>query len=283
MPSMEHPLSKHGLDPDSLSTDDRRVSQLTPAFFRPGHLLPPAVAVALLIGGWELWTRIGSVPVYIVPGPSVVAARLFGDLGYFGTHGASTLMVALAGFVVGSTVAIGYATLMAHSRLLERTLYPLAILAKVVPIVVWALLFVIWFGFGSFPKVLIAALISFFPVMVNALTGLRSVNPGALDFFNSVHASRREIFFRLRAPSSLPYLFAGFRIAIPLSVIGAFVSEYFTGDQGLGSVISVAHSNLDMPTVFSATLVLAFMGIALTVLTSLLERRLLFWHESFLT
>ena len=155
-------------------------------------------------------------------------------------------------------------------------------LVKVTPIVAVAPLFVIWFGFGSVPKVLIAALITFFPVMVNALTGLRSVNPVALDLFTSVNASSTEILLKLRAPSSLPYLFAAFRIAVPLSVIGAVVGEWFTGDRGLGSVIIVAHNNLDTPTLFSAIFTLAFIGISLTLLTFYVERRVLFWHDSYI-
>lgn len=244
------------------------------------YLAPPAAALALLILGWELWTRLGSVPEYIVPAPLAVLDRLFGDLGFFARHGVVTVLEALGGFLLGAAAAIVGATLMAHSRFVERTLFPLAVLVKVTPIVAVAPLFVIWFGFGSMPKILIAALITFFPVMVNAFTGLRSVNPGALDFFRSLSAARRHIYFKLRVPSSLPYLFAAFRIAVPLSVIGAVVGEWFSGDRGLGSVIIVAHNNLDMPTLFSAVLTLAAIGVSLTLLVSYLEGRLLFWHET---
>ena len=244
------------------------------------YLLPPALALLMLCVGWELWTRIANVPEYIVPGPVVILKRLFGDIGFFARHGGTTLWEAMAGFGLGTAVAFSGATLMAHSRFLERSLFPLAVLVKVTPIVAVAPLFVIWFGFGYFPKVLIAALITFFPVLVNAMIGLRSVNPGALDFFRSLHASRAEIFMKLRLPSSLPYLFAAFRICIPLSVIGAVVGEWFTGDRGLGSVIIVAHNNLLMPMLFSAVLTLAFIGISLTILTAYVERRVLFWHES---
>lgn len=242
--------------------------------------LPPALALALLCIGWEMWTRLAGVPVYLVPAPSVVFARLFGDIPFFAMHGVITLAEALAGFALGSAVALIGATLMAHSRLIERSLYPLAILVKVTPVVAVAPLFVIWFGFGPVPKVLIAALITFFPVLVNGVTGFRSVDPGALDFLRSLRTSRRQIFFILRVPSSMPYLFAAFRVAIPLSVIGAVVGEWFSASKGLGSVIFIAHSNLDMPTLFAAIIVLSAMGIALTVLASLLERKILFWHES---
>ena len=245
-----------------------------------GYLLPPVIALVTLAVVWEVWTRVGDVKPYILPGPLSILDRLFGDLGYFARHGAITLGEAMAGFALGAGVAGAGAALMAHSRFLERSLFPLAVLIKVTPIVAVAPLFVIWFGFGSFPKVLIAALITFFPVLVNTMMGLRSVSPEALDLFRSLDASRTDIFVKLRVPSSLPYLFVAFRIAIPLSVIGAVVGEWFTGDRGLGSVIIVAHNNLHMDTLFSAVLVLAFIGISLTILTGYVERRVLFWHDS---
>ena len=245
------------------------------------YLAPAILALVLAAIAWELWTRIADVQPYLVPRPSVVLARLFGDVGFFARHGVTTLWEAMAGFALGTAVAFVGATLMAHSRLIERGLFPLAVLVKVTPLVAYAPLFIIWFGFGPLPKVLIAALITFFPVLVNAMIGMRSVNPGALDFFRSLRASKAEIFVKLRVPGSLPYLFAAFRIAIPLSVIGATVGEYFSGgQQGLGSVIVVAHYDLDMPTLFSAGLTLALIGIGLTILISYVERRVLFWHES---
>ncbi len=259
---------------------ERRSHRLSAIAEALRYLLPAAAALFVLGVAWELWTRIAGVPVYIVPGPIVILERLFGDLEHFASQMGVTLYEAMAGFAIGSAVAIAGATVMAHSRTLERGLLPLAVLVKVTPIVAVAPLFVIWFGFGSAPRILIAALITFFPVLVNALTGLRSVDPGALDFFRSVNASGTQVFFKLRAPSSLPYLFTAFRIAIPLSVIGAVVGEWFSGDRGLGSVIIVAHNNLDMPTLFSAILALAFLGISLMILTSFVEKRLLFWHES---
>ena len=247
-----------------------------------GYLAPAAMAALVLMVGWELWVRLADVPVYIVPGPLTVLRRLFEDVGFFAGHGATTLMEAGAGFFLGSLVAVAAATLMAHSRMLERILLPLAVVVKVTPIVAIAPLFVIWFGFGSTPKILIAAIITFFPVMVNANVGLRAVDPGALDLFRSLHASRAEILLKLRAPSSLPYLFAAFRIAVPLSVIGAVVGEWFTGDQGLGSVIIVAHNDLDTPTLFAAIFSLAIIGVSLTLATFYVEKRMLFWHDSFL-
>ncbi|MBM3933805.1 MAG: ABC transporter permease [SAR202 cluster bacterium] len=240
----------------------------------------PVAAVLAVLAVWEIWVRLSGTPVYVVPAPSDIAARLMDRPGHFARHGAVTLAEAAAGFALGCAASVAAATVMAHSRAAERTLYPLALLVKVTPVIAVAPLFVIWFGFGSFPKVLIAALITFFPVLVSAIAGFRSVNSGALDFMRSVSASTVEIFLKLRLPSALPYLFAAFRITVPLAVIGAVVGEWFTGDRGLGSVIIVAHNNIDMPTLFAAIVVLAAIGVALTALTAYAEGRTLFWHES---
>ena len=244
------------------------------------YTAPPAVALTLVAAAWEVWTRVSDTPEYIVPAPTRVVARLVGDVGFFAGHGAVTLSEAIAGFLLGAAAALVGATLMAHSRVIERSLYPLAILVKVTPVVAIAPLFVIWFGFGPMPKVLIASLITFFPVLVNGVTGFRSVDRGALDFMRSLRATRREVFIKLRVPSAMPYLFAAFRVSIPLSVIGAVVGEWFSADRGLGSVIIVAHSNLDMVTLFAAIFVLSFIGIVLTVMVMVIEGRALFWHES---
>ena len=143
----------------------------------------PLITLAAVGIAWEVTVRLSGVAEYLVPTPSAVGSRLFGDIGYFLFHGLITLIEALGGFAMGTLIALVAAVVMAHSRLFERTVYPLALLIKVTPIVAVAPLFVIWFGFGSFPKMMIAALITFFPVMVNTFIGLRSVNPTTLDFF----------------------------------------------------------------------------------------------------
>lgn len=267
-----------GVDAAPIHGRGRSLAGGIAAFARAASI--PFAAASVCVIAWGVSVRLLGVPEYIVPSPSAVGSRLFGDLGYFAFHGMITLMESLGGFALGSAAAIAAAVAMAHARILERIIYPIALLVKVTPIVAVAPLFVIWFGLGSFPKIMIAALITFFPVMVNVFVGLKSVNPTTLDFFRLLDAGRLQILLKLRAPSALPYLFAAFRIAVPLSVIGAVVGEWFTGDRGLGSVIIVAHHNIDTPTLFSAVAVLAVIGLGLTGLTALAERRLLFWHES---
>jgi NitT/TauT family transport system permease protein len=243
-------------------------------------VIPAVLGVTILFAAWEAWVRLRDVKAYIVPAPSVVVERLYERPWFFAHEGLKTLEGAMLGFALGGAVALVLATVMAQSRVLERSIFPLAILVKVTPIVAIAPLLTIWFGFGLLPKVFIAALIVFFPIMVNALIGFRSLNPNALALLESLAASRGDIFLRLRLPSSLPYLFAAFRVSIPLSVIGAVVAEWFSGDRGLGSVIYVANNNLDMPTAFAGVFTLAIIGVALFLLTTAIERRVLFWHES---
>jgi NitT/TauT family transport system permease protein len=243
-------------------------------------VLPALLGLALLFAAWELWVELKDIKPYITPAPSAVFERLYDDPGLFIEEGLRTLEASLLGFAGGSLVAIGLAIVMSQSRLLERTILPAAILVKVTPIVAVAPLLTIWFGFGLGPKVFIAGLIVFFPIMVNALIGFRSVNPNALALLESLAASPFEVFLRLRLPSSLPYLFAAFRVAMPLSVIGAVVAEWFSGDRGLGAAIFVANSNLKMDVAFAGIFMLAIIGVALFVLLTYVERRVLFWHES---
>ena len=244
------------------------------------QILLPLIVIVTLGILWEVWINIADLPSYLLPPPSEIFSRLFGDFWFFVSHGLVTLVEGICGLVVGSAIAISLAILMRYWKILERTLYPIALLIKVTPIIAVAPLFVIWFGFGSGPKILIVALITFFPVMVNTLVGLKSVNMDSLDFLKTLNASEWEIMIHLRIPSALPYLFAALRISLPLSIIGAVVGEWFTGDRGLGSVIIVAHNNIDMPTLFSSVFSLAFIGVSLNIMLVFCERKILFWHDS---
>jgi len=242
--------------------------------------IPALIGLAAVLLIWEAWVKLRHIKPYIVPAPTSVARDLLDDPSLYIVEGLKTLEGAMLGFAVGALVALVLATIMAQARYLERSIFPLAILVKVTPIVAVAPLLTIWFGFGLMPKVFIAALIVFFPIMVNALVGFRSVNPNALALLESLAAGRSEVFLRLRLPASLPYIFAACRVSIPLSVIGAVVAEWFSGDRGLGSVIYVANNNLDMAKAFAGVFTLAIIGVGLYLVTTWLERRILFWHES---
>ncbi|MDA0302429.1 MAG: ABC transporter permease [Chloroflexi bacterium] len=244
-------------------------------------MLLPTIVFVLIIGGWEAYVRASGVERYLLPPPTEIARALADEPMRYIDAAATSFGAAMGGLLISTAGAFALGVVMAHSRALERALYPPALLLKVMPIVAVYPLFLIWFGFGIWPRILITALITFFPVLVNTVIGLRSVDPQAHDFLRALHASRSQIFWRLRLPSSLPYLFAALRISVPLSLIGAVVAEFLSGSAGMGQLILVANGDFDTPALFGAVVVLAAMGVSLTVGISYLERRVLDWHDSY--
>lgn len=240
----------------------------------------PALAFAVLFGGWELLVRIFRINPLTLPSPSSILNALFTDFAFYLDHTGVTLYEALVGFVIGSALALIGGVLMAHSPTLERTLLPIAVLANVTPIVAIAPLLIIWFGFGSFPKMLIAAIITFFPMLVNSITGFRSIDQNNYEYLRSLHANKAEIFFKLRLPNSLPYLFSASKTCISLSVIGAVVAEWSGADKGLGNLVMVFSNYMQIEKMFAAIAMLAAMGIVLTTAIRIVEQRALYWHSS---
>jgi NitT/TauT family transport system permease protein len=164
---------------------------------------------------------------------------------------------------------------MAHSRALERAIYPLAILVKVTPVVAVAPLLIIWFGFGPTPKVLVAALITFFPMLVNAVTGLRSIDESAHDFLRSLDASRWQVFRKLVVPSTLPWIISSLRVNIGLAMAGAIVGEFISSQHGLGRVIMYAGQTFDVALIWVGTIILSVVAVAIYALVGVIESRLL--------
>lgn len=241
---------------------------------------PSVLGVVAFFGIWELAVRLTNTPVFILPTPSASFGRLWSDLPMLLYELGFTLVAAYTGLIIGTLVGIFGAVVMTQSRLLEKSLFPLAVILKLVPFVAIAPLLVVWIGYDLKPKILLAALITFFPVLVNCITGLRAADPLAVEFFESVGANRWETLRHLRWHSTLPYLYAASKVTINLAKIGAIVGEFFGATNGIGNVISVTALRLDMRGMFAAILLLAFVGVALTVITNVTERRLLFWHES---
>lgn len=241
---------------------------------------PPLAFGALLLFGWDLWVRVRDIQPYILPAPSEVGAAFLEEPGRYLGALVESLVTALAGLVLASSIAFVLAVLMAHSRVLERAIYPPALLVKVTPIVAVYPLLLIWFGFGTSPRVAVAALITFFPMLVNAVVGLRQVDPAALDVLRVLNASRAQVFWKLRLPSSLPYVFAALRISVPLSLIGAVVAEFLAGAGGMGQLILIANGEFDTDVLFAAVFVLAAAGIGITAVLSYVEARVLRWMTS---
>jgi NitT/TauT family transport system permease protein len=240
--------------------------------------LPSAALLIACLCAWEGAVRIWQVPSYLLPAPSAVAARLIGDPLFFCREGLVTLGEALGGLTIGGALALGAGLLMAQWRWLERALLPVAVVAKVTPVVVVAPLFVLWFGFGAWPRLLIAALLAFFPIVIGAVAGLRSVPTAAREVLLTLDASAADEIRLLRLPSALPQLFAALKVATTLALLGAVVAEWVGGDRGLGRAILLANSNLDTTTALAGVATIATIGIALIGALTLVERRYVFWQ-----
>ncbi len=243
---------------------------------RPELVLIPAVFV-VVVTLWEIVIHQWEVPAYVMPAPSAVLRALINMK--FLDNTLYTLTEAMLGFAVASTLGVIIGGLIAQFPLVEKTLYPYLIAIQTTPKVAIAPLFIIWFGFGMTSKVVIAATVSFFPVLVNVISGLKATDPERIELMRSLRASRWQIFWMVKFPSALPIIFAGLNIAIIFSLLGAIVGEFLGSRQGLGNAIMQMNVNLDTAGVFASLFVLSSVGIGLHLLMSTIERKLLFWTE----
>ncbi|MYA01414.1 MAG: ABC transporter permease [Chloroflexi bacterium] len=238
-----------------------------------GWIVPPLIALLIAAVAIEVWVRLAEVSVWVMPRPTGVIENFFSDFGRYFNEGLKTLGVSLGGLAIGTVAATLLAAGVAHSQVLERAVLPIAIMVKVTPVVALIPLFIIWFGHGWNPKIAIAALITYFPVLINAIAGFRDVDPRMHDYFRSVDASTWEIFRHLRLPAAVPYLFASLKISVTLSLIGAVVAEFFlSGQGGLGAVIWIEQNNLRLEQVFAAVLMLTLIGVTLSTAVVVAER-----------
>jgi putative hydroxymethylpyrimidine transport system permease protein len=246
--------------------------------------LPPTLILLALLGAWELaarWDLIAdalSIEPFLVPAPSEIAEALWDDRDLLAENGWVTLQEVLLGFACALAAGVGFAVLLHLSETLRRAFYPLLVASQTVPIIVVAPILVVWFGFGIGPKLAIIALICFFPITVNTLDGLRSVDPDAVKMMRSLDAGRWQILRRVEAPTALPYAFSGAKIAVAVAVIGAVFGEWSGASEGLGVVMNTANANLLVARMFAAVVVLAAMAMALFGALSLLERKVVRWR-----
>jgi NitT/TauT family transport system permease protein len=238
---------------------------------------PPLIALLVLGVAWQLYAVHNP---YVLPKVQEIFGAIWDNPGLFWDNALVTLREVAVGAMFGMCGALVLAILMVEVDVIERALMPLAVILNVTPIVAIAPGLVVAFGFGTLPKYLVTAIIVFFPFLVNALAGLRSVDPLATEFVATLHAGRTEVLWRLRLPSSLPFLFAGARICLPLAVIGAVVAEFSAAGNlaGLGSLIIVSAQQADLKTIYASVLILAVIGVLLTVVVLVLESRFLKWH-----
>lgn len=233
--------------------------------------------VILFLLSWEAAVRLAEMPAYLLPSPSHILDTLAANAGLYVEASAWTLGEALAGLLIGVLAGSAIAVLLTLLPGIEDGVMTLAIFMKSTPLVAIAPLLTLWLGFGVLPKIIITALLTFFPVLVNVLSGLQRVEQPLLDLFHSWYASRWEVFRYLRLPGCLPYLFAALKISAPLALIGAVVAEWTGASGGLGRTMWLAYTNLNLPFMFAAIFILAGAGMILYRLLAWAEERAVFW------
>jgi putative hydroxymethylpyrimidine transport system permease protein len=237
----------------------------------------PAALLGLLVGGWELLAKLGHVENYLLPAPSEVASALWDDRDLLAPDAWVTAREVLLGFALALAIGVAIAIVLHLSPVLRRAAYPLVVASQAIPVVVIAPILVIWFGFGITPKLIVIALICFFPIVVNTLDGLASTDGDQVKMMRTLGASRLDLLRRLELPASLPFLFSGAKVAVAVAVIGAVFGELVGSDAGLGHAIQVGTAQLETARVFAAVLILSLMAIALFGLIALIERRAVPW------
>lgn len=245
-----------------------------------GGVGAPALVIVVVLALWQIVPPALGVQKYILPTPFDIAQQLGKDWHLLWPNLLVTLSEILLGFALAFVVAMLLGFVIAHSAVAKRAIYPLLVASQTVPVIAIAPIFIIWFGYGILPKVIITALICFFPLTVNTVAGYASVDPDTRMLFKAYGTGRLTTFRLLTLPSALPSIFSGVKISITLSVIGATIGEYVGSQQGLGYVIVQASGQIITTRVFASIALLSFMGIALFLIVSLVERIAMPWRRA---
>jgi putative hydroxymethylpyrimidine transport system permease protein len=249
------------------------------------RLLAPLAVIAILLGVWELaarWDWISgalSIEDFLVPAPSDIAESLWRDRSLLADDAWVTFREVVLGFLIALVAGLAFAIALHLSETLRRAFYPLLVASQTIPPVAIAPILVVWFGFGIGPKLFLVALICFFPITVNTLDGLRSVDPQLITMMRTLGAARIQILGRVELPSALPFLFSGARIAIAVAVIAAVFAEWAGADSGLGHQILIASSQLLTARMFAAIVVLSAIAVFLFALVTIVERLVVRWDN----
>lgn len=247
---------------------------------RIGHVLLPVLALVVLVAAWQLWVQLGNIKEFLLPSPADIAHELYASWSSILAPNAwVTLQETLIGFALGCLLGFILAVGITYSRFLERVLYPPIVASQAVPKLAIAPLFVVWLGFGMLPKIVVTILLVFFPIVVTAAQGLRSVDASLLELLRSVSANGWQVFWKVRLPHALPAIMSGMKIGMTLAVIGAVVGEWVGANAGLGYLVLYSQSQLNTRLTFAAIIILVVMGLVLFALVDLLGRVLTPWSN----
>jgi NitT/TauT family transport system permease protein len=243
------------------------------------HWIYPLLVLVVGVVLWQVIVDAFDTPTYLVPSPTEVWASMRDNSDRLWSNGVTTTVDTLIGFGIAIAIGIPLAVAIVYSRAFERAIYPLLVASQTVPKIAVAPLFIVWFGFGSTPKIINAALIAFFPIVISAVVGLQSVQPDMIKLLRSMGASNREQFTKVRLPNAMPGIFSGIKVGVTLAVVGTIVGEFVGSNSGLGYLLLVASGKLDTPLVFADIVVLTFIGVVLFYIVEIIESRATAWHE----
>jgi NitT/TauT family transport system permease protein len=240
---------------------------------------------ALLVGAaillvWEVAVRVLGIKEYLLPPPSRIWLEFNKRAGIVMSGAWVTTLEILGGYLLAVVVSIPFALAVTYSRFMRTAVYPVIVFLQIVPKIAVAPLFIIWFGFGYTPKLLIVFLLSFFPIVVSSIAGFKAVDPEIADFARTTGASGWKLFAKIRLPQALPDIFTGMKVGAALSATAAIVAEFVASDKGLGYLLLQYNGNLDTPMVFAVIFLLSFIGLAVYYAVELIERLTIPWHVS---
>jgi NitT/TauT family transport system permease protein len=240
--------------------------------------LTPVAGILVFLAIWQIGVVVYQVPAYLLPPPTMIAQTFVDEFPRLLRHGWITTYEMLGGYALAVAVALPLAIAITSSKRFDEFVMPTMLFFQVVPKVAIAPLFLVWFGVGTTPKVLVAFLISYFPIVIDAAVGLRSMSPEMNDLARSMGASRMQVFAQFRLPTSLPYLFSGLKVAATLAIAGAVVGEFVGADKGLGYLLLTTNSNMETSLMFATIVALTIIGLAFFYLVEFVESLLIPWH-----
>jgi NitT/TauT family transport system permease protein len=239
----------------------------------------PIILILAVLALWQAAVTVLRIPKYLIPAPGAVLQQ-FSDWPRLLRESLVTTYASMGGFLLSVLVGIPCAVAIAYSRSVESFLYPILVFSQTIPKIAIAPLFIVWFGFGVLPKVIVAFLLGFFPVVVSTVTGFKSVESDMLDLVRSMKATRLQMFLKISFPHALPHIFSGLKVSITLAVVGAVVGEFVGANSGIGYLLQLANGNFDLPLMFAGLFVLSIIGVILFVALELVEKWVIPWHVS---
>jgi NitT/TauT family transport system permease protein len=274
-------VAQTGLHDTTFSAPEAKVSRVGSGFLDLGNVLSAVILVSLL-AGWELSVRAEVMPAFLLPAPSKLIGQFLTDITTPATlwEALYTFSEIIFGFAAGAVAGIGLGAAIALVPMIEKIVWPYIITLQTIPKVAIAPLLIIWFGFGIESKILIVALICFFPILVNAVAGFKGTDSRQVLLMSSMDATTWQLFRMVRLPNAVPFLIAGFQIAVVLSVIGAVIGEFLGASSGLGALIVIRQANMDVTGVFSVLAMLSIIGLSMNIAVTMLSRKLAFWSDT---